>query len=257
MAAISFAATNFPMENLVQVDEHMAFDEDEPDARQFKRSIVQVDLAEMSQEQEKKKQEAPDQGHHNHLQSQVIAKSSQAGEAMQFQKNLGAVQSNGDDFIFGIRSAFMYEEFEIMKTNKHNNRQRRIMVLDGSTIYHKKQCVDTRTGQARDPQNYFTMQSGQVASSDVNMSIDQLFVAGAEFQNVDGPGAKPVSTPQASLRASYDDSGSKKAKVGVMQKFQSFVHHKVFSGKSKQRFVQNILEINQLLMDNPNALDGR
>ena len=55
MAAISFAATNFPMENLIQVDEQMAFDEEEADPRQFKRSIVQVDLAEMNQEQEKKK----------------------------------------------------------------------------------------------------------------------------------------------------------------------------------------------------------
>ena len=31
MVAISFAATNFPMENLIQVDEHMAFDGDGPE----------------------------------------------------------------------------------------------------------------------------------------------------------------------------------------------------------------------------------
>lgn len=40
-----------------------------------------------------------------------------------------------------------------------------------------------------------------------------------------------------------------------MSKFSSFVNSKVFSGKQKQRFVQNILEINQLWMDNPNAID--
>ena len=132
-------------------------------------------------------------------------------------------------------------------------------MVDGSAIYHKKQCVDAKTGQVRDPHNYFTAQSG-TSFPDVNMSVDQLFVAGAEFQNVESPGLRPgantSTTLQASFRASYDESG-KKSRIGVMQKFQSFVQHKVFSGKSKQRFVQNILEINQLLMDNPNAPDGR
>lgn len=33
--------------------------------------------------------------------------------------------------------------------------------------------------------------------------------------------------------------------------------NKVFTGKQKQRFVQNILEINQLLTDNPNALNQK
>ena len=91
----------------------------------------------MNQEQEKKKETDP--GHrHNLNQSQVIAKSSQIGDSMAFQKTPGAVQSNGADFIFGIKSAFMYEEFEVTKTNKHNNRQRRYLVIDGSTIYHRK-----------------------------------------------------------------------------------------------------------------------
>lgn len=86
MAAISFAATNFPMENLIQVDEDMAFDEDASNPRQFQRSIVQVDLAEMAMEAEKKKEAEPVH-HHNHNQNKVVAKSSsQIGDTKQFQK---------------------------------------------------------------------------------------------------------------------------------------------------------------------------
>jgi hypothetical protein len=42
-----------------------------------------------------------------------------------------------------------------------------------------------------------------------------------------------------------------------MSKFQGLMQRKIFSGKQKKRFVQNIMEVNQLLMDNPNAGDGR
>jgi hypothetical protein len=58
----------------------------------------------------------------------------------------------------------------------------------------------------------------------------------------------------ASFRGGGDDS-ARKSRGGMMSKFQSFVNSKVFSGKQKQRFVQNILEINLLWMDNPNATD--
>jgi hypothetical protein len=43
-----------------------------------------------------------------------------------------------DEFIFGSKSAQMYEEYNVLKTNRHKVRQRRVLVIDGSKIYHKK-----------------------------------------------------------------------------------------------------------------------
>lgn len=82
-------------------------------------------------------------------------------------------------------------------------------------------------------------------------------MAGLEYQNVDGSMAKTAATPAASFRAGSGEESYKKSKLGVFQKVQSFMQHKVFAGKQKQRLVQNILEINQLLMENPDAVDGR
>ena len=91
--------------------------------------------------------------------------------------------------------------------------------------------------------------------SDPNTSSDVLFVAGTDFQNVGSNSTSGGSSSniQASFRGG-DDSG-KKGKGGVMSKFSSFMNAKVFSRKQKHRFVQNIVEISQLFMDNPNAGD--
>jgi hypothetical protein len=53
MAAISFAATNFPMENLIQADELLAFDEEnfEQPARDLQRSIMRTDVADIVKDQ--------------------------------------------------------------------------------------------------------------------------------------------------------------------------------------------------------------
>ena len=49
-------------------------------------------------------------------------KDQQVKNELQLQKNQNSVQSVGDDFIFGIKSAFAYEEYEIAKTSKHRNK---------------------------------------------------------------------------------------------------------------------------------------
>lgn len=165
--------------------------------------------------------------------------------------NVTRSKTNGKDFVFGLKSAFMSEEFEITKTNKHNNKQRRILVIEGTAIYHKKQCIDTKTGNVRDPQNFFTMQSDY---QEMNDSMDVLYVAETDFQKEamsNGSGSN-----SSSLISSFrGEDSARKSKNGVISKFQSFMTNKVFTGKQKHRFVQNILEINQLLMDNPNAVD--
>lgn len=118
----------------------------------------------------------------------------------------------------------MYEEFGITKTNKHGNRQRRVLIIEGSAIYHKKQCIDQKSGQPREPVNYLSMQNEKL---DANASTDVLFVAGAEFENVSMNGGASTN-----LTASFrGDDSARKSKAGVMSKFQSFVSSKVFSSK--------------------------
>ena len=58
-----------------------------------------------------------------------------------------------DEFIFGSKSAQMYEEYSVIKTNRHNQSQNRVLVIDGSKIYHKKQMFDAKTGEVAKPQN--------------------------------------------------------------------------------------------------------
>ena len=47
----------------------------------------------------------------------------------------------------------MYEEYNILKTNRHSVSQKRVLVIDGSKIYHKKQLIDAKTGEIAKPQN--------------------------------------------------------------------------------------------------------
>jgi hypothetical protein len=41
-----------------------------------------------------------------------------------------------DDFLFGAQSALRYEEYNILKTNRRKQRQKRVLVIDGNQIYH-------------------------------------------------------------------------------------------------------------------------
>lgn len=54
-----------------------------------------------------------------------------------------------DDFLFGAQSALAYEEFNVIKTNKFNQKQKKVLVIDGTSIYHQKQLVDPKTGEPR------------------------------------------------------------------------------------------------------------
>lgn len=54
-----------------------------------------------------------------------------------------------DDFLFGAEAAREYEEYIVLKTNRHSIRQQRVLVIDGEEIYHKKPKIDTQTGELR------------------------------------------------------------------------------------------------------------
>ena len=56
----------------------------------------------------------------------------------------------------------MYEEFNVRKTNRHKNRQKRVLIIDGHTIYHRKQMIDPATGLDKPASNNLT----QVRTSD-------------------------------------------------------------------------------------------
>ena len=67
----------------------------------------------------------------------------------------------------------MYEEFNVRKTNRHKNRHKRVLVIDGPTIYHRKQMIDPSTGLDR-PANNNLMQvrtsDGKPIAAASNMS---------------------------------------------------------------------------------------
>lgn len=44
-----------------------------------------------------------------------------------------------DDFVFGSQSARMYEEFNCLRTDIRNKiGKKRVLVIDGNQIYHRK-----------------------------------------------------------------------------------------------------------------------
>ena len=47
-----------------------------------------------------------------------------------------------DDFVLGAEAAREYEEYLVLKTNRHSIRQQRVLVIDGGEIYHKKPKID-------------------------------------------------------------------------------------------------------------------
>lgn len=58
-----------------------------------------------------------------------------------------------DDFLFGSQSALQREEFNVLKTNRHNQKQNRVLVIDGSEIYHLKQLIDPKSGEVQQAEN--------------------------------------------------------------------------------------------------------
>jgi hypothetical protein len=56
----------------------------------------------------------------------------------------------------------MCEEFNVRKTNRHKNRQKRVLVIESNTIYHRKQMIDPSTGRDRPASNFLM----QVRTSD-------------------------------------------------------------------------------------------
>jgi hypothetical protein len=48
-----------------------------------------------------------------------------------------------------------YEEFNVLKTNSHSVKQKRVFIVDSFSIYHRKQEINPKTGVVKDPKNLF------------------------------------------------------------------------------------------------------
>ena len=58
-----------------------------------------------------------------------------------------------EDFLFGSKSALKKEEFNVLKTNRFKSKQKRILVIENTSIYHKKQVYDPISGQIVEAEN--------------------------------------------------------------------------------------------------------
>ena len=123
--------------------------------------------------------------------------------------NKNAVLSR-DDFLLGAEAAREYEEYLVLKTNRHSVRQQRVLVIDGEEIYHKKPKIDAHTGELRAVQN-----------------------------NV------PQDLSQSAMAAG---SPTKKRKTGFLAaKVNNFLAKPVFQGNKKSRFIGDIIQIEQMM----------
>ena len=43
-----------------------------------------------------------------------------------------------NDYIFGLKSAQIMEEYNVLKTNRFKLEQKRVLILDDGQIYHRK-----------------------------------------------------------------------------------------------------------------------
>ena len=78
-----------------------------------------------------------------------------------------------EDFLFGTQSALQYEEFNVLKRNRHKVFQKRVLVISGNDIYHQKQLIDPKSGTKAEPINNLPNvqamlqdDKGQIISSD-------------------------------------------------------------------------------------------
>lgn len=110
-----------------------------------------------------------------------------------------------DDFLFGAQSAQEYEEYNVLKTNRHSIRQRRVLVLDGSEIYHRKPLIDTKSGVVMRAKN--NVPTAPSEAEELNNSCSQ-------------------GTPPS------------KRKVGVLKaRVNNFMSSGIFQGSKKSRYV--------------------
>jgi hypothetical protein len=132
-----------------------------------------------------------------------------------------------NDFLFGAQSALQYEEFNVLKTNRHKIRQKRVLVIDGHQIYHQKQLIDPKSGMEYQPSNNLPNVQQCLVDENGNYLMDDSL-----------------------SQSQYSQSGSKKTKkVGYYKaKMSNIFKTGIFGGKSKKnlRMVQNIIQIHQL-----------
>lgn len=138
-----------------------------------------------------------------------------------------------DDFLFGAQSALRYEEYNILKTNRRKQRQKRVLVIDGHQIYHQKQLIDPKSGLVRQPLNYIPSVQPILCDENGNIIPDQILNTSSAFGSDRNHGGKQPKKV-----------GYYKAKISNLMK--------TGFGKSKKknvRFVQNIITIRQILDD--------
>ena len=59
-----------------------------------------------------------------------------------------------NDYIFGLKSAQIMEEFNVLKTNRFKLEQKRVLIIDEGQTYHRKPQFDTQSGEVVPVQNY-------------------------------------------------------------------------------------------------------
>ena len=102
----------------------------------------------------------------NELDRQLTARTPQMSEDFfvidNNQSQASKINMTENDYIFGLKSAQIMEEYNVLKTNRHKLEQKRVLILDDGHIYHRKPQFDTKTGEVLPVQNYV----GQTATID-------------------------------------------------------------------------------------------
>ena len=99
----------------------------------------------------------------NELDRQLTARTPQTTEdffVIDSNQSPTKINMTENDYIFGLKSAQIMEEYNVLKTNRFKLEQKRVLILDEGQIYHRKPQFDTKTGEVLPVQNYV----GQIAA---------------------------------------------------------------------------------------------
>lgn len=76
------------------------------------------------------------------LDRQLTARTPQASEDFfvidSNQSQASKINMTENDYIFGLKSAQIMEEYNVLKTNRFKLEQKRVLILDDGHIYHRK-----------------------------------------------------------------------------------------------------------------------
>ena len=137
------------------------------------------------------------------------------------------------------------EQFNVLKTNRHSQQQKRILVIDGDKIYHIKQEYDPVSGKVKDPRNNFKALHGKSQSSSVDHSLMANRSMEGDFdasRTVDGSLTEEFKAPVEEEMASPVKQGKVR-----FPRLANFMAKNVFVAKQRVRFSKNILQVQQFM----------